>query len=172
MTTTSPQATDRTDPVHTQLHYQLAVFARRMEQVRGSGGVGALDRAAYLLLDRLERHGPSNVKALADTLAIDSSTVTRQVAPLVAAGLVGRVQDPADRRAVRLALTPLGCRRLADVRSERAELTRRLVAGWPPEEQRAFCALLARFNHSMESYTADRTGDRARLGPAGGLGGV
>ncbi|MFF1796799.1 MarR family winged helix-turn-helix transcriptional regulator [Kitasatospora sp. NPDC058263] len=99
MTTTSPQATDRTDPLHAQLQYQLAVFARRMEQVRSSDGVGVLDRAAYLLLDRLERHGPANVKALADALGVDSSTVTRQVAPLVAAGLVGRGQDPADRRA-------------------------------------------------------------------------
>ncbi|MGV9271382.1 MarR family winged helix-turn-helix transcriptional regulator [Kitasatospora sp. NPDC003701] len=158
MTTTSPQATDRTDPLHAQLQYQLAVFARRMEQVRSSDGVGALDRAAYLLLDRLERHGPANVKALADALGVDSSTVTRQVAPLVAAGLVGRVQDPADRRAVRLALSPIGARRLAEVRAGRAELARRLVADWPPEEQRAFCALLARFNHSMESYTAGRQG--------------
>ncbi|MGW4895077.1 MarR family winged helix-turn-helix transcriptional regulator [Kitasatospora sp. NPDC004240] len=157
MTTTSPQATDRTDPVHTQLQYHLAVFARRMEQVRSSGGgVGALDRAAYLLLDRLERHGPANVKALAEALAVDSSTVTRQVAPLVADGLVGRVQDPADRRAVRLALTALGAGRLAEVRAGRAELARRLVAGWPPEEQRAFCALLARFNDSMESFAAGR----------------
>ncbi|MER6396544.1 MarR family transcriptional regulator [Kitasatospora sp. NBC_01246] len=158
MTTTSPQATDRTDPLHAQLQYQLAVFARRMEQVRSSDGVGVLDRAAYLLLDRLERHGPANVKALADALGVDSSTVTRQVAPLVAAGLVGRVQDPADRRAVRLALSPIGARRLAEVRAGRAELARRLVADWPPEEQRAFCALLARFNHSMESYTAGRQG--------------
>ncbi|MBD0689330.1 MarR family winged helix-turn-helix transcriptional regulator [Streptomyces sp. CBMA123] len=159
MTTTSPQATDRTEPVHTQLQYQLAVFARRMEQVRSSGGgVAALDRAAYLLLDRLERHGPANVKALAEALGVDSSTVTRQVAPLVAAGLVGRVQDPADRRAVRLALTSCGTGRLAEVRDGRAELTRRLTAGWPPEEQRAFCALLARFNHAMESYTADQQG--------------
>ncbi|MEU1421763.1 MarR family transcriptional regulator [Kitasatospora sp. NPDC005751] len=158
MTTTSPQATDRTDPLHAQLQYQLAVFARRMEQVRSSDGVGVLDRAAYLLLDRLERHGPANVKALADALGVDSSTVTRQVAPLVAAGLVGRVQDPADRRAVRLALSPIGARRLAEVRAGRAELARRLVADWAPEEQRAFCALLARFNHSMESYTAGRQG--------------
>ncbi|MFD8788999.1 MarR family winged helix-turn-helix transcriptional regulator [Kitasatospora sp. NPDC059599] len=159
MTTTSPQATDRTDPVHAQLQYQLAVFARRMEQVRTSGGgVGALDRAAYLLLDRLERHGPANVKALAESLGVDSSTVTRQVAPLVAAGLVGRVQDPADRRAVRLALTARGSGRLDEVRDGRAELTRRLMADWPEEEQRAFCALLARFNHAMESYTADQQG--------------
>ncbi|MEV7357449.1 MarR family transcriptional regulator [Kitasatospora sp. NPDC091276] len=159
MTTTSPQATDRTDPVHARLQYQLAVFARRMDQVRTTGGgLGALDRAAYLLLDRLERHGPANVKALAESLGVDSSTVTRQVAPLVAGGLVGRVQDPADRRAVRLALTPVGSGRLVEVRDGRAELTRRLTADWPPEEQQAFCALLARFNHAMESYTADQQG--------------
>ncbi|MFD0403116.1 MarR family winged helix-turn-helix transcriptional regulator [Kitasatospora sp. NPDC127121] len=159
MTTTSPQATDRTDPVHARLQYQLAVFARRMDQVRTTGGgLGALDRAAYLLLDRLERHGPANVKALAESLGVDSSTVTRQVAPLVAGGLVGRVQDPAHRRAVRLALTPVGSGRLAEVRDGRAELTRRLTADWPPEEQQAFCALLARFNHAMESYTADQQG--------------
>ncbi|WP_051838468.1 MarR family winged helix-turn-helix transcriptional regulator [Streptomyces sp. NRRL WC-3742] len=159
MTTTSPQATDRTEPVHTQLQYQLALFARRMEQVRTSGGgVAALDRAAYLLLDRLDRHGPANIKALADALGVDSSTVTRQMAPLVASGLVGRVQDPADRRAVRLALTPHGCGQLAEVRDGRAELARRLVADWPPEEQHAFCSLLARFNLAMESYSADQQG--------------
>ncbi|MFD7591366.1 MarR family transcriptional regulator, partial [Kitasatospora sp. NPDC059811] len=96
MTTTSPQATDRTDPVHARLQYQLAVFARRMDQVRTTGGgLGALDRAAYLLLDRLERHGPANVKALAESLGVDSSTVTRQVAPLVAGGLVGPGPVPA-----------------------------------------------------------------------------
>ncbi len=154
MTTTSPMATSRTDSLHSRLQYQVAVFARRLEQVRTSDGVGALDRAAYLLLDRLDRHGPANIKALADALGIDSSTVTRQAAPLVGAALVGRVRNPADRRAVRLALTPLGAERLAEVRAGREELIRRLLGDWPADEQRAFCALLARFNGCLESYTA------------------
>ncbi|MEK2488545.1 hypothetical protein WN990_03195 [Kitasatospora purpeofusca] len=68
------------------------------------------------------------------------------------------MQDPADRRAVRLALTPLGADRLDEVRAGRTELTRQLVADWPAEEQQVFCALLARFNHSMESYSAGRQG--------------
>src|SRR5260221_1637635 len=101
-----------------------------MEQVRASDGVGGLDRAGYLLLNRLELHGPANIKALADALGIDSSTVTRQVAPLVAGALVGRVRNPADRRAVCLALTSLGAEHLAEVRAARAELMRRLVADW------------------------------------------
>jgi DNA-binding MarR family transcriptional regulator len=152
MTTTSPHATGSNDPLHHQLQYQIAVFARRMEQAR-VGAVGSLDRAAYLLLDHLQRNGPANVKALAEALGIDSSTVTRQAAPLVRADLVGRVPYPADRRTVRLALTPLGDRRLAEVRAGREELVRRLTDGWPAEEQRAFCVLLARFNDCLESYT-------------------
>jgi len=149
MTTTSPHATGSNDPLHSQLQYQVAVFARRMEQVRG-GAIGTLDRAAYLLLDHLARNGPANVKALAEALGIDSSTVTRQAAPLVRADLVGRVPYPADRRTVRLALTPLGGRRLAEVQADREELMRRLTADWPADEQRAFCRLLARFNSSLE----------------------
>ncbi|MFD7986516.1 MarR family transcriptional regulator, partial [Kitasatospora indigofera] len=125
MTTTSPRATTRTDPVHTQLQYQVAVFARRLEQVRTSDGVGALDRAAYLLLDRLERHGPANIKTLADCLGIDSSTVTRQVAPLVGAALVGRVRDPARRGAGRRARAPRGAARLGAGRAGRAGWLRR-----------------------------------------------
>lgn len=66
------------------LQHQVAVFARRAEQTR-LGGVGqarnSMDRAAYLLLNRLDLEGPMGVKALAGGMGIDSSTVTRQVAP-------------------------------------------------------------------------------------------
>ncbi|WP_371479786.1 MarR family winged helix-turn-helix transcriptional regulator [Kitasatospora sp. NBC_00315] len=160
MTTTSPRAPGRTDPLHARLQYEVAVLARRLEQVRSSDTLGALDRAAYLLLDRLERQGPANIKALADALGIDSSTVTRQAAPLVGAALVGRVRNPADRRAVRLALTPLGTERLAEVRAGREELMRRLVQDWPADEQRTLCSLLARFNDSLESYSAGPQDER------------
>lgn len=152
MTTSSPRSTSTSDPLHAQLQYQVAVFARRVEQAR-LAATGSLDRAAYLLLDHLHQHGPASVKTLAQALGIDSSTVTRQAAPLVEAELVGRAANPADRRAVHLALTPLGGRRLDEMRAGRAELMRRLTADWPADEQLAFCALLARFNHSLESYS-------------------
>ncbi|WP_377269652.1 MarR family winged helix-turn-helix transcriptional regulator [Peterkaempfera sp. SMS 1(5)a] len=148
--------------LHDRLQYQVAIFARRVEQVR-IGGVGSqrnsMDRAAFLLLNRLGWQGPTGVKALADALGIDSSTVTRQVAPLVDGGLVERVQNPDDKRAVFLDLSPLGRERLEEVRSSRQELVRLLVADWPQEDQEAFCELLARFNLSMESFaTGGRSG--------------
>ena len=71
-----------------------------------------MDRAAYLLLNRLDQEGPMGVKALAAGMGIDSSTVTRQVAPLVDTGLVKRTSHPEDGRAVVLQLSPRGQARL------------------------------------------------------------
>ena len=134
------------------LQHQVAVFARRAEQTR-LGGVGqarnSMDRAAYLLLNRLDQEGPMGVKALAEGMGIDSSTVTRQVAPLVDTGLVKRTSHPEDGRAVVLQLSPRGQGRLEEVRSSRRELMAQVTEGWTEEERAAFCALLTRFNGAL-----------------------
>jgi DNA-binding MarR family transcriptional regulator len=136
------------------LQHQVAVFARRAEQTR-LGGVGqvrnSMDRAAYLLLNRLDREGPMGVKALAASMGIDSSTVTRQVAPLVDTGLVKRTSHPEDGRAVVLQLSPRGSARLEDVRSSRRELMAELTQDWEPQEREQFCALLTRFNSALSA---------------------
>ncbi|MET8127180.1 MarR family transcriptional regulator [Streptomyces sp. NPDC005065] len=134
------------------LQHQVAVFARRAEQTR-LGGVGqvrnSMDRAAYLLLNRLDREGPMGVKALAAGMGIDSSTVTRQVAPLVDTGLVKRTSHPEDGRAVVLQLSPRGQARLDEVRASRRELMSQVTQDWTAEERDTFCTLLTRFNTAL-----------------------
>ncbi|MEV0118680.1 MarR family transcriptional regulator [Streptomyces sp. NPDC050844] len=136
------------------LQHQVAVFARRAEQTR-LGGVGqvrnSMDRAAYLLLNRLDKEGPMGVKALAASMGIDSSTVTRQVAPLVDTGLVKRTSHPEDGRAVVLQLSPRGEARLNEVRSSRRDLMAELTEDWGPEERESFCTLLTRFNSALSA---------------------
>ncbi|CAM5513491.1 DNA-binding MarR family transcriptional regulator OS=Streptomyces griseomycini OX=66895 GN=FHS37_001337 PE=4 SV=1 [Streptomyces griseomycini] len=66
----------------------------------------------------------------------DSSTVTRQVAPLV--DTAGQANDPEDGRAVVLQLSPRGQSRLEEVRAS----ARMAELDWEPEEREAFCALL------------------------------
>jgi DNA-binding MarR family transcriptional regulator len=140
-----------------RLQHQVALFARRAEQTR-LGGVGkarnSMDRAAYLLLNRLDNEGPMGVKALAEGMGIDSSTVTRQVAPLVDSGLVKRTSHPEDGRAVVLALSPRGRMRLDEVRASRQKLMAVVTDGWTEEERGAFCALLGRFNEGFTRYHA------------------
>ncbi|OIV38825.1 MarR family transcriptional regulator [Mangrovactinospora gilvigrisea] len=137
------------DTLLEDLQYQVALFARRAEQSR-IGGVdqrrGVMDRAAFLLLHRLDGEGPLGVKALAAAMGIDSSTVTRQVAPLVDQGLVRRVPNPDDGRAVVLALTPAGRLRLEEVRTSRRALLTELTEGWTRDEQEHFAELLTRLN--------------------------
>ncbi len=139
------------------LQHEVAVFARRAEQTR-LGGVGqvrnSMDRAAYLLLNRLDNEGPMGVKALAASMGIDSSTVTRQVAPLVDTGLVKRTSHPEDGRAVVLQLSPRGLSRLEEVRSSRRQLMAELTQEWAPEEREVFCTLLTRFNTALSSRMA------------------
>ncbi|MFF4097859.1 MarR family winged helix-turn-helix transcriptional regulator [Streptomyces sp. NPDC001903] len=147
------------------LQHQVAVFARRAEQTR-LGGVGqarnSMDRAAYLLLNRLDLEGPMGVKALAGGMGIDSSTVTRQVAPLVDSGLVKRTSHPEDGRAVVLALSPRGLSRLEEVRSSRRELMARVTEDWSEEERESFTGLLTRFNGSL----SELMGAASEAGPA------
>lgn len=156
------------------LQHQLAVFARRAEQTRlaGAGQMrNSMDRAAYLLLNRLEQHGPTGVKALAAGMGIDSSTVTRQVAPLVDGGLVKRATHPEDGRAVVLELTPLGAARLHEVQDSRRELVARLTSDWTPEERETFCTLLTKFNTSVSQANAGQQEARLPGRRNGGEGG-
>jgi DNA-binding MarR family transcriptional regulator len=161
---THPDLTHTSDPdahrdptVLDSMQHQVAVFARRAEQTR-LGGVGqarnSMDRAAYLLLNRLDQDGPTGVKALAAGMGIDSSTVTRQVAPLVDSGLVTRASHPEDGRAVVLQLSARGVSRLEQVRSSRRELMSILTDDWSQEEQETFCRLLTRFNIGLAGLQA------------------
>jgi DNA-binding MarR family transcriptional regulator len=153
------------------MQHQVAVFARRAEQTR-LGGVGqarnSMDRAAYLLLNRLDQDGPTGVKALAAGMGIDSSTVTRQVAPLVDSGLVTRASHPEDGRAVVLQLSPRGVSRLEQVRSSRRELMAILTDDWTHEEQETFCALLTRFNIGLSGLQSALTPARGVVPAADG----
>ncbi len=155
-----PTTVDTTTELLERLQHQVALFARRAEQTR-LGGIGkarnSMDRAAYLLLHRLDLTGPTGVKALADGMGVDSSTVTRQVAPLVETGLVERTAHPDDGRAVVLALSPSGADRLTRVRASRQALMEVLTADWSEPERTTFCALLTRFNSAL----ADRPVSRA-----------
>jgi DNA-binding MarR family transcriptional regulator len=69
----------------------------------------------YSILARLEVEGPSSVGRLAARLAMDRTTLAREVAPLVSAGLVDEAPGEDRRRRV-LALSPEGLARLESAR--------------------------------------------------------
>jgi DNA-binding MarR family transcriptional regulator len=108
-----------------------------------------LERAAYTLLARIVGDGPARLTALAEHLALDLSTVSRQVAALEAAGMVSRTPDPADRRACVIAATETGREAFSRHRQTWVGALRELLADWTPEERREFTRLFARLNNSI-----------------------
>src|SRR4051812_26042128 len=95
------------------LEPQLAVLARRLEHTsRRSATFRRLGRAGCLLARTIEAGGPLTVNRLAQTLGLDGSTVTRQVAALADRGFVNRRPDPDDGRAIVVSLSPAGRREM------------------------------------------------------------
>lgn len=119
-----------------------------------------VERAAYVLLARLVADGPQRLRALAEAVHSDPSTVSRQVAHLVALELVQRDPDPQDGRAARLTATEAGRRVFDEHRRIRNRHTAAVLAGWPAPDVQRLVALLDRLNTDFEDY-------RARLAAAG-----
>ncbi|MEV2238109.1 MarR family winged helix-turn-helix transcriptional regulator [Micromonospora sp. NPDC049891] len=68
---------------------------------------------AYSILSRLAEEGPMSVGRLAERLAMERTTCTREVSPLVNAGLVAMTRG-SDRRVRMLQLTEFGARKRAE----------------------------------------------------------
>jgi DNA-binding MarR family transcriptional regulator len=126
-----------------------------------------IEWAGYMLLFQLCKDGPQRSSALAAGACVDPSTVSRQVAQLVQAGLVERRADPHDGRATLLAATAQGTARHRAVRERRDRAFARLVADWPDEDVTTLAALLDRLNTSvidnrasmLEAITSDSPED-------------
>src|SRR5512145_3440522 len=102
----------------------LALLGRRM-RARLPGE--ELDFAAILLLKALMHGGPMRLSALAASLDLDASTVSRQVRHLEDRGLLERTSDPDDGRASRIALSAEGRTRLEAGAERRRAFVGRLV---------------------------------------------
>ncbi|MFC7532632.1 MarR family winged helix-turn-helix transcriptional regulator [Actinoplanes sp. GCM10030250] len=137
----------------TRLADEIVRFIRMSTRFRGmlkAGDLGAESSALMLLLP-LRAMGPMRVTDLAEIKQADPSTISRQVAQLVKAGLARREADPEDGRASRLAVTEAGeiaCERL---RAARVALLGEALADWPAERIASFSDLFEQFNSSIEA---------------------
>jgi len=62
----------------------------------------------YSILSRVARQGAPRINTLATELAMDRSTMSRNLAPLERMGLLSAGTDPKDARSRRITLTPKG----------------------------------------------------------------
>ncbi|EFM08609.1 transcriptional regulator, MarR family [Paenibacillus curdlanolyticus YK9] len=136
------------DPSIETIELEMALLLRRITFL-SNRKLGNLDRSAYLLLHYIAAHGPAGVKAMADGLHLDISTVSRQAAALEQKGYVYKVQDPNDRRSYELHKTELGNQMLAQFKEIRLNFIQNMLSEWPEEDRERFGELLGKFNQSF-----------------------
>ncbi|SDF95259.1 MarR family winged helix-turn-helix transcriptional regulator [Klenkia brasiliensis] len=158
-------ATTTTDPAaheaYVALEREVALLLRRARAIQGrlAGELHrGLDGAAYGLLVLLDDAGPLRASDVVVRLGLDKSTVSRQVASLVDAGLVDRVADPDDGRAQVLSTSAEGHRRLSEIRDARRARWEADLADWPTDDVASLSTLLGRLNRLGEAREAQVSG--------------
>ncbi|MGA5063877.1 MarR family winged helix-turn-helix transcriptional regulator [Streptomyces exfoliatus] len=115
---------------------------------RASGG--QLDRSAYVVLSRIRMHGPMSIGQLSEAFGLDASTLNRQTAAMLRAGVVERIPDPDGGIARKFRITEEGERRLEADRTSNIDGLERVMEHWSPEDVAHFAAYLERFNRDIE----------------------
>jgi len=111
----------------------------------------------------LEGHGDTRLNQLAVRLGVTPSTALRMVDRLIAARLVTREENKADRREVLIALTGEGARLVSEVTARRRAEIATIVAAMPQEGRKDVIAALNAFAEAAgEAMPSSDTA--ARLG--------
>jgi DNA-binding MarR family transcriptional regulator len=146
---TTPTADEQATTAFSQALHDFFRAARRARGRASRRPSGGLSMAQYHLLEPLA-DGPHTNGQLAESAEVASPTATRMIDVLVSRDLVTRVEDPTDRRAVLISLTPAGRGALAAKMGEYDGMRRQMAASLAPEERRVAAKLLARMTDVIE----------------------
>ncbi|MFA9466400.1 MAG: MarR family winged helix-turn-helix transcriptional regulator [Velocimicrobium sp.] len=105
-----------------------------------------LQPAAFLIVRWLLSNGPAVATLLAESTAMDRSSVSRLVAQLKHLGYVKSETHPEDRRGVLLSLTELGREKALKAIKEKEEEFYNRILKWEDSDLETFVYLLRCFN--------------------------
>ncbi len=150
---TRAQADDHLD---TRLWLRLLACGTEIEQLirqrLRSRFATTLPRFDYLA--QLERHPEGlRMNSLSSRLMVTGGNVTGLTDQLVAEGAVERVEDPQDRRAWLVRLTPEGRQRFAEMAREHEGWLRELFGGLNGTDKKQLMQLLGALRRQLQPHT-------------------
>jgi DNA-binding MarR family transcriptional regulator len=95
-----------------------------------------------LILTQLAGSDPMRVGELAQRVHVSQPTATTVVNGLASAGLVTRIKDTQDGRAIKVSLTEHGVQNLSEVGQQEAAYLQTLINALPEQEQAAMIAAI------------------------------
>ncbi len=142
----------RDDALHADFGWALGVVFRAY---RKSANAVIADMPGgprgYQVLTAAARPAPMSQAAIAQDTGLDRTVMTYLVDDLEAAGLLRRQQDPNDRRARLLVVTPQGETRLQELENRLAQVEQYLLHGLPPADQLSLRCLLQRLARQVDA---------------------
>ncbi|TNC26055.1 MarR family winged helix-turn-helix transcriptional regulator [Amycolatopsis alkalitolerans] len=114
-------------------------------------GEPGLHPAAAMVLHDLAANGESRPSDLAKRKMVDVSVISRQIAQLVAAGLVERRPAPEDGRAALVRVSEQGRAELQRWRENHVEFVRMALGEWTEDEVTALTERLRSMNDAMRN---------------------
>ncbi|MSN97347.1 MarR family transcriptional regulator [Bacillus paralicheniformis] len=114
---------------------------------------GSLDRSEYLLLSELDKQSPLAINSLAETLMLNLSTASRQVAALERKKLIRRFPDPNNGRISLVEMTSEGIDTLKKVQKARYHVYTEVLQDWTKEELTTLETHLIRLNQDFKKWS-------------------
>ncbi|GAA3803663.1 MarR family winged helix-turn-helix transcriptional regulator [Streptomyces phyllanthi] len=136
-----------------RVEYENMLLGRYQHLSRSKGRPkgSTLERSAYILLSRIRAQGrPMSVSELSEAFGLDASTLRRQTAAALKAGLVEPTLDPEGGMARKFRITEEGERRLDEEREGNVHALAMVMGGWSDEDVTRFADYLQRFNTDIE----------------------
>lgn len=101
-----------------------------------------LQPAGFLIVRWLFSHGPTNASTLAESTAMDRSSISRLIGQLKGLGYVKSEPHPKDRRGVMLSLTELGHDKTIKALKEKESIFFERISGLTDSELKAYIEML------------------------------
>lgn len=114
-----------------------------------------LPESGSAILHRLEQGGPTSVSALASSLSLDQSTVSRQLEPLRASGLITEEPFADNRRKVRVSVSDAGQEVSDRVARYWIDYWTRVISHLDVDEQQQLVELLGRLHAAIDAEEAE-----------------
>lgn len=135
------------------LEHEVGVMVRRIRRVIGLRARAVhpdLAPSSYLMLTYVAEQGPLRASEIADQFDIDKGAVSRQVTHLTELGLLARVTDPEDGRAMLVSVSDEGRTRLTDVARHRRKWLDERLGDWTEADLLGFVDTLGRYNRALD----------------------
>ncbi len=147
------------DEFHRDLLFLLHDVARLLRvEADKRARLHGMTRAQWGILIWLERQPGISQKELSELLEVEPITVARLIDRLEARGMVERRPDPRDRRIWRLHLLRPACDVLHEISRQRADMTRRVIAGIDDESIETMTEALMRMKATLTQTNTSRRG--------------